>query len=459
MSYFSQMVGLTLQNFVSAACGLAVLAALMRGFSRKNSASIGNFWVDLVRSNLYILLPLALVWTVALNSQGVVQTFAPYVEAQLLEPQSSVNAETGQTETVTTQTIAVGPAASQIAIKHIGTNGGGFFSANSAHPFENPTPLTNFLQMLGILIIPAALCYTFGVMMGDRRQGWAILAAMTVIFVPLMLFGISQEQGGNPKFAALGVDQQVSSLQSGGNMEGKETRLGIVNSGLFAAITTAVSCGAVNSMHASYTPLGGMVPLVLMQFGEVVYGGVGAGLYGMLMFVLLTVFIAGLMVGRTPEYLGKKIQAFEIKMASVAILAPCAAALIGTAIAVLTDAGRAGVLNPGAQGFTEILYAVTSASNNNGSAFAGLSANTPFYNTLLGICMFISRFWIMISVLAIAGSLAAKNTVPASAGTLPTHTPLFVAILAGIVILVGVLTFVPALALGPVAEYFNLIQG
>ena len=346
-----------------------------------------------------------------------------------------------------------------MAIKHLGTNGGGFFNANSSHPLENPTPLSNFFQMLGILIIPAALCYTFGRMVGDTRQGWAVLAAMTIIFVPLVLFGIAQEQHGNPKFTALAIDQTASAIQPGGNMEGKESRFGIVNSGLFAAVTTAASCGAVNSMHASYTPLGGLVPLILMQFGEVIYGGVGSGLYGMLVFVIITVFIAGLMVGRTPEYLGKKIQAFEMKMAAIVILAPVTCVLIGTALGVMTEAGQAGILNPGAHGFSEVLYAATSASNNNGSAFAGLSANTPFYNILLGMCMLFGRFWVMIPVLAIAGSLASKNTVPPSAGTLPTHTPLFVAVLAAIVVLVGVLTFVPALALGPVAEYFNLIQG
>ncbi len=458
MSYFSQMAGLTVQNFISAAVGMAVLVALIRGLTRKNANGIGNFWVDMLRTNLYILLPLALVWTVLMSSQGVVQSFSPYVEAQLLEPQTVQNAETQQAEIVDKQTIAIGPAASQVAIKQLGTNGGGFFNVNSAHPLENPTPLANFLQLLAILMLAAALCYTFGKMVGDTRQGWAVLAAMTVIFLPLLLFGIVQEQNGNPKFAALGIDQAATDTQAGGNMEGKETRFGIVNSVLWAAATTAASNGSVNSMHGSYTPMGGFVPLILMQFGEVIYGGVGSGLYGMLVFVILSVFIAGLMVGRTPEFLGKKIQAFEMKMASIAILVPCAAVLIGTAIAVMTEAGRAGILNPGAQGFSEVLYALTSASNNNGSAFAGLTANTPFYNTLLGICMLFGRFWVMIPVLAIAGSLAAKNTVPPSAGTLPTHTPLFVAVLAAIVVLVGVLTFVPALALGPVAEYFNLIQ-
>ncbi len=459
MSYFSQMAGLTVQNFLSAAAGMAVLVALIRGLSRRNANGIGNFWVDMLRTNLYILLPLSLLLTVLISSQGVVQSFSPYVEAQLLEPQTVQNAQTGKDEIVDRQTIAVGPAASQVAIKQLGTNGGGFFNVNSAHPLENPTPLSNFLQLLSILMIPAALCYTFGKMAGDTRQGWAVLAAMTVIFIPLLLFGIAQEQNGNPKFETLGISQAVTESQAGGNMEGKETRFGIVNSVLWASATTAASNGSVNSMHGSYTPMGGFVPLLFMKFGEVIYGGVGSGLYGMLVFVIVSVFIAGLMVGRTPEYLGKKIQAFEMKMASIAILVPCAAVLIGTAIAVMTVDGRAGILNPGAQGFSEVLYALTSASNNNGSAFAGLTANTPFYNTLLGICMLFGRFWVMIPVLAIAGSLAAKNTVPPSAGTLPTHTPLFVAVLAAIVVLVGVLTFVPALALGPVAEYFHMIQG
>jgi len=464
MSYFSQMVGLTVQNFVSASVGMAVLIALIRGLSRKNTTGLGNFWVDMLRGNLYILLPLALLWSILLGSQGVVQTFgqyvkAPFVEAQQIdEKKDDKGVVTQKAETFTEQTIAVGPAASQISIKHLGTNGGGFFNANSSHPLENPTPLSNFLEMLAILIIPAGLCCTFGIMVGDKRQGWGIFTTMTLIFIPLMVFGISQELNGNHKFTSYNVDQQVSSFQSGGNMEGKETRFGIVNSGLFAAVTTAASCGAVNSMHASYTPLGGLVPLILMQFGEVIYGGVGSGLYGMLVFVIVAVFIAGLMVGRTPEYLGKKINAFEMKMASIVILVPCASVLIGTAVAVLSEAGRAGILNPGAQGFSEVLYAFTSASNNNGSAFAGLTANTPFYNTALGICMLFGRFWVMIPVLAIAGSLAAKNTVPASAGTLPTHTPLFVGTLAGVVVLVGVLTFVPSLALGPVAEYFNWMK-
>ncbi len=445
MSYFSQMAGLTVQNFLTPAEGLAVMVAFIRGLTRKQAAGIGNFWVDMVRTNLYILLPLSLVFAVILGASGVVQTLEPYVTAHTLQGAD--------------QTIAMGPVASQEAIKMLGTNGGGFFNANSAHPFENPTPLTNMLEILGLMLIPAASCYAFGVMVGDKRQGWAIFAAMTVIFVPLMLFCVAMEQGGNPHFAALHVDQMASHLQAGGNMEGKETRFGITASGLFAAATTAVSCGAVNAMHDSFTPLGGFVPLLLMKFGEVIYGGDGSGLYGMLIMVIITVFIAGLMVGRTPEYLGKKIQSFEIKMAAVAMLAPCLFVLIGTAVAVLTKDGQAGIENPGAQGFTEILYAFTSATNNNGSAFAGLSANTPFYNTALGICMLFGRYWIAIPVLAIAGSLAAKKTVPTSAGTLPTHNALFIACLVGVVIIVGVLTYAPTLALGPVVEYFHMIKG
>ena len=459
LSYFSQFCGLTVQNFASAAAGMAILVALIRGLARKNTAGLGNFWVDLLRGNLYILLPLALVWTVLLAGQGVVQTFAPSVNVPFMESQqvaevkdATTGAITTPASTVTEQALAVGPVASQEAIKQLGTNGGGFFNVNSAHPFENPTPFSNFLEMLAILLIPAALCYTFGVMIGDKRQGWAVLAAMTILFVPLMLYGVSAEQHGNPKLEALGVAH-------GGNMEGKETRLGVSNSALWAAATTAASNGSVNAMHDSFTPLGGMVPLLLIQFGEVIYGGVGSGLYGMLVFVIITVFIAGLMVGRTPEYLGKKIGAFEIKMASVAILVMPVTVLFATALAVLSKDGQAGILNPGAQGFSEILYAVSSAGNNNGSAFAGLTANVPFYDTLLGICMLIGRFWIIVPVLAIAGSMAAKNPTPPSSGTLPSHTPLFILFLVGSVILVGVLTFVPALALGPIAEHFTLISG
>lgn len=457
MSYFSQMVGLAVQNFLSAAVGLAVLAAMIRGFTRKNTDKIGNFWTDLVRGNLYILLPLSFVLALLLVSQGMIQTFKPYQSATLLEAMSTTDPNTKAITSVTEQNIALGPVASQIAIKQLGTNGGGFFNVNSAHPFENPTPLANFLELLAILLIPAACCCMFGRMVGNMRQGWALLAAMTIIFVPLLLFCFANEQAGNPQLAALGIDQTVSEHHAGGNMEGKETRFGIVSSALWASATTAASNGSVNSMHDSFTPLGGLVPLVLMQFGEVIYGGVGSGLYGMLIFVIIAVFIAGLMVGRTPEYLGKKINAFDIKMASIGVLAPHFAVLIGTALAVLTEAGKAGIYNPGAQGFSEVLYAFSSAGNNNGSAFAGLGANSVFYNSTLGIAMLLARYWVMIPALAIAGSLAAKNTVPPSAGTLPTATPLFVLVLVGIVVMVGVLTFVPALALGPIAEHFHLI--
>lgn len=439
MSYFSQMAGLTIQNFISAAVGMAGLVALIRGFTRKESHTIGNFWIDMTRGVIYILLPLSIILAVMLASQGVVQSFKPYVEVQAIEQG--------------TQTIAVGPAASQVAIKQLGTNGGGFFNVNSSHPLENPTPLSNFLEMLAILLIPAALCYTFGYMARDTRQGWAVLAAMTVIFVPLFFFCAVQEKGGNPHLADLAALEQAA-----GNMEGKEARFGVVNSALWATATTAASNGSVNSMHDSYTPLGGLVPMLMMQFSEVIYGGVGCGLYGMLIYVLLTVFIAGLMVGRTPEYLGKKVQSFEIKMASVAMLVPLVAVLLGTAVAAVTAAGTAGPLNGGAQGFSEILYAFSSAGNNNGSAFAGLSANTPFYNTALGFAMLFSRFWCLLPVLAIAGSLAAKKSVPPSAGTLPTHTPLFIGMLAAVVVLIGVLTYVPALALGPVAEHFEMLK-
>jgi len=439
MSYLTQALGLTVQNFLSAATGIAVLIAVIRGFTRRASSSVGNFWVDATRATLYVLLPFSLVLALLLVSQGVVQNVAPYLEVT--------------TVAQGTQTIPMGPAASQIAIKMLGTNGGGFFNANSAHPFENPTPFSNFLEMLAIFLIPAALCYTFGSMVGDRRQGWAILATMLLVFVPLTVGLVAAEQAGNPAFHGLAVDAQASALQAGGNMEGKETRFGVAASGLFAAITTAASCGAVNAMHDSLTPLGGLVPMWLMQLGEVIFGGVGSGLYGMLAFAVVAVFIAGLMVGRTPEYLGKKIEAHEMKMASLAVLMPCALVVIGTAIATMTPAGVAGVGNPGAHGFSEILYAVSSAANNNGSAFGGLSANTPFWNVLLGICMFLARFPLAIAMLAMAGALAAKRAVPQSAGTLPTHTPLFVVLLACVVIVVGALTFLPALALGPIAEH------
>lgn len=445
MSYLTQALGLSVQNFLSAATGIAVLVAVVRGFSRRGAAAVGNFWVDVTRATLYVLLPFSLLLALLLVSQGVVQNLASYVDVTTLQHG--------------TQTLPMGPAASQIAIKMLGTNGGGFFNANSAHPFENPTPFSNFLQMLSIFLIPASLCYTFGRMVGDRRQGWAILATMLLIFVPLAVGLVAAEQAGNPVLHGLAIDAQASATQAGGNMEGKETRFGIVGSGLFAAITTAASCGAVNAMHDSLTPLGGLVPMWLMQLGEVIFGGVGSGLYGMLAFAVVAVFIAGLMVGRTPEYLGKKIEAYEMKMASLAVLLPCALVVIGTAVAVMSPAGVAGVSNPGAHGFSEMLYAVSSASNNNGSAFGGLSANTPFWNVLLGICMFLARFPLAIAMLAMAGSLAAKRHVPASTGTLPTHTPLFVALLACVVIVVGALTFLPALALGPIAEQLMSATG
>jgi K+-transporting ATPase ATPase A chain len=447
MSYFTQMVALSVQNFVCAASGMAVMVALIRGISRKTTATLGNFWVDLVRSTLYILLPLSILLALIFVSQGVVQTFAGAHHVALLQKLTDANGSQ-----ITEQIIAVGPVASQEAIKQIGTNGGGFFNANSAHPFENPTPLSNFLSIYALMLIPAALTYTFGKMVKDTRQGWAVLAAMFVVFLPLLYVCVTQEQSGSSMLASLHVDQAASALQSGGNMEGKETRFGIAASGLYATATTAVSCGAVNTMHDSMTPLGGAVPLFLIQLGEIIFGGVGAGLYGMLMFAIVAVFVAGLMVGRTPEYIGKKIEAKEMKMASLAILVPCASILIFTAIAVATEAGRKGPLNPGPHGFSEILYAFSSATANNGSAFAGLSANTPFYNTTLGLAMFFGRFFIKIPVLALAGGLAQKKIVPAGVGTLPTHTPLFVAMLVGVILIVGALTFIPALALGPFVE-------
>lgn len=448
MSTLTQMLGLTVQNFLSAASGMAVLAAFIRGLARQRAATIGNYWADMVRTILYILLPLSVALSVLLVSQGVVQTLAPAVRVPLL--QGTVD---NRGQPVTEQVIPLGPAASQIAIKQIGTNGGGFFNANSAHPLENPTPVSNALELLAILLLPAALCYTFGKMVGDTRQGWTILAAMLLIFVPLLVLCLWSEQAGNPALSGLGIDQAPGERQPGGNMEGKEARFGIAGSVLWAAATTAASNGSVNAMHDSFTPLGGLAPLWLIQLGEVVFGGVGSGLYGMLVFAVIAVFVAGLMVGRTPEYLGKKIEAFEMKMASLVILIPAALVLAGTALAVVTEAGVAGISNPGPHGFTEVLYAFSSAANNNGSAFAGLNADSAFYNLSLGIAMLIGRFWVMIPVLAMAGSLAGKRTVPSGPGTLPTHTPLFVVLLAGVVLLVGALTFLPALALGPIAEF------
>jgi len=452
LSYLTQALGLGVQNFVSAAVGMAVLVALIRGFKRALASAIGNFWVDLTRGVLYILLPLSFLLALALISQGVVQTWRAAPVAQLVEP-----LRTTDTSFVSTQALAVGPAAGQVAIKQLGTNGGGFYNANSAHPFENPTPLSNFLEMEAILLISAGLCHTFGRMVGDHRQGWAVLTAMTVILAPLVVYATHAEQGGTPALAAAGADQVATPLQAGGNMEGKEVRFGITNSAIWAGATTAASNGSVNAMHDSFTPLGGLVPMWLMQLGEVVYGGVGSGLYGMLVFAIIAVFIAGLMVGRTPEYLGKKIEAHEMKMAALVILIPAAAVLVGTALAVSLPAGRAGVFNSGPHGFSEVLYGFSSASNNNGSAFAGLGANSPFYNTALGVAMWLGRYWVMVPVLAIAGSLAKKKLVPVSAGTLPTHTPLFVGLLVATVLLVGALTFLPALALGPIVEHLRMV--
>jgi potassium-transporting ATPase potassium-binding subunit len=451
MSYFTQMVGLTVQNFVSAAAGMAILVAFIRGLARREARVIGNFWVDLTRSTLYILLPLALVLALALVGQGVVQNFAAYHAVPLVQATTSADGQA-----VTEQLLPMGPAASQIAIKQLGSNGGGFFNVNSAHPFENPTPLANFLEMIALLLIPAALCHTFGKMVGDTRQGWAILAAMTIVLVVFLALAVSAEQAGNPGLARIGVDQSATALQSGGNMEGKEVRFGIANSALWATATTAASNGSVNAMHDSFTPLGGLVPLFMMQFSETIFGGVGSGLYGMLVFVIVAVFIAGLMVGRTPEYLGKKIEAYEIKMASLVVLMMPMIVLGFTALAVALPAGRAAVYNPGAHGFSEILYAFTSMGNNNGSAFAGLGANNPFYNLTGGLAMLMARFWIIVPTLAIAGALARKKAVPTGSGTLETHTPLFVALLIGVVVLVGALTFIPALALGPIVEHLTL---
>ena len=472
LSYLVQMAGLAVQNFLSAATGMAVAVAVIRGFARHSSRTIGNFWADLTRSTLYVLLPLSVVLALVLASQGVIQNFDAYRDAKTLEVQTYQNPQldaagnplrdaAGNAVTVSattqTQTLPMGPVASQEAIKELGTNGGGFFNANSAHPYENPTPLTNFLEMFAIVVIPFALTYTFGLMVGDTRQGWALLAAMLVLFVALTAVAFRSEQAGNPLIAAQGVDQVASDLQSGGNMEGKETRFGIAASALVVAVTTATSCGAVNTMHDSLMPLGGLVPLILMQLGELAPGGVGTGIYSILMFAVLGVFIAGLMIGRTPEYLGKKIEAFEMKMASVFILTTPFIVLFGTAVAVMCTAGVAGIANPGPHGFSEILYAFSSAANNNGSAFGGLSANTPFYNIATGLAMWFGRFWPIVATLAIAGSLAAKKRIPVTEGTMPTHGPLFVSLLLGSILLIGVLTYVPALALGPIVEHFMLV--
>ena len=454
MSYLTQMAGLTVQNFVSAATGIAVLAAFVRGFTRRSTRTIGNFWADLVRGTLHILLPLSLVFALVLVSQGVVQTFAPYATAHLVQPLAGSGGRL-----VTDQTIALGPAASQVAIKQLGTNGGGFFNVNSAHPFENSTPLSCFLEVLAILVISGALCFTFGRQVKDERQGWAVLAAMTVILVACLAGVMAAEQGANPKLAALGVDSAPGLAQPGGNMEGKEARFGVGLSALWAATTTAASNGSVNSMHDSFLPLGGMLPMWLIQLGEVIYGGVGSGLYGMLAFAIIAVFVAGLMVGRTPEYLGKKIESHEMKMASLIVLLPPFLVLVGTAVSVVIPPGLKTIFNPGIHGFSEVLYAFSSAGNNNGSAFAGLGANTPWYNGSLGVVMFFARYWLAVPALAIAGSLAAKKHVPAGAGTLPTHTPLFVVLLVATVLVVGALTFIPALALGPIVEHLTLFGG
>lgn len=445
LSYFSQMTALTVQNFLSAATGMAVLAALIRGLARKSADTLGNFWVDLVRTTLYILLPLSLILAFLLVSQGVIQNFSSYKTIPLVQPTADADGKT-----ITSQTLPMGPAASQIAIKQLGTNGGGFFGVNSAHPYENPTPLSNLLEMLAILLIPAALCITFGEMVKNPKQGWAVFLAMLVILVPMLVATIYAEQAPNHAFKNLPIDS------SAGNMEGKETRFGIASSAIWAVATTAASNGSVNSMHDSYSPLGGMIPLWMIQLGEVIFGGVGSGLYGMLVFAIIAVFIAGLMVGRTPEYLGKKIEAFEMKMASLIILIPPAIVLVGAAIAVTAAPGVGAMSNPGPHGFSQALYWASSVGNNNGSAFAGYSTNTPFHNLLGSLLMLIARYWLIIPTLAIAGSLAKKKIIPASSGTLPTHTPLFIGLLASVVILVGALTFIPALALGPIVEHLML---
>ncbi|HVK31754.1 MAG TPA: potassium-transporting ATPase subunit KdpA [Burkholderiaceae bacterium] len=471
MSYLTQMLGLAVQNFLSAATGIVVVIALIRGLARHSAQGIGNAWVDLTRVTLWVLLPLSFVLALFLVQQGTVQNFDGYKDVRTVEALTYQQPRLGpdgqpmkdaqgapllEDRKAETQTLAMGPAASQTAIKMLGTNGGGFFNANAAHPYENPTALSNLVQMLSIFLIPAALCFAFGRMVQDRRQGWTVFVAMSLLFVAGAVAAIAFEQQGNPQLAALGVDQSAAAGQAGGNMEGKETRFGIAESALFATITTDASCGAVNGMHDSFTPLGGMVPLVNMQLGEVVFGGVGTGLYGMLVFAILAVFIAGLMIGRTPEYLGKKIEAHEMKMTSLAILVTPLVVLLGTAFAVMADAGRAGPLNGGAHGFSEILYAFTSAGNNNGSAFAGLSANTPFYNVVLGVAMWFGRFGVIVPVLALAGSLGAKKRIAPTGGTMPTHGALFVVLLVGTVLLVGLLNYVPALALGPVVEHLML---
>ncbi|TKC80013.1 potassium-transporting ATPase subunit KdpA [Trinickia terrae] len=473
VSYLTQMLGFTVQNFLSAATGIVVVIALIRGFARHTAKTIGNFWVDLTRVTLYVLIPMSAIIAALLMSQGVIQNFKAYEDVPVLQqttysapktdaqgnPVKDAKGNPVMADTqVTKQTIAMGPVASQEAIKMLGTNGGGFFNANSAHPYENPTPFSNFLQILAILIIPASLCLVFGNMVLDRKQGVAVLAVMTIAFSVCVVGEINAEQSGNPVFASLNVDQSAGALQAGGNMEGKETRFSIAQSGIFTVATTAASCGAVDNTHDSLTPLGGLIPMLLIQLGEVIFGGVGSGMYGMLVFALLAVFVAGLMIGRTPEYVGKKIESYEMKMVSIVILLTPLLVLVLTSIAVLTDAGKAGIANPGAHGFSEILYAFSSAANNNGSAFAGLSVNTPFYNWLTGIAMWFGRFGTIVPVLAIAGSLASKKRIAATSGTMPTHGPLFVVLLLGTVLLVGALTYVPALALGPGIEHLLMMS-
>jgi K+-transporting ATPase ATPase A chain len=453
MSHLVQMAALTVQNFVSAATGLAVAVAFIRGFVRRSASGLGSFWVDLTRATLHVLLPLSALLALALAWQGVPQTFAHEARLALRDP-----VRTGPGEVVTEQVVALGPVASQVAVKQLGTNGGGYYNANSAHPYENPTPLSNLLEALAILLLPAALCFTFGALVKDRRQGWTIYAAMVAILLPLTFATVVAEQGGNPALAPLGVDQAESALQPGGNMEGKEARIGPVWSGIWAAATTAASNGSVNAMHDSFTPLGGLAPMWLIQLGEVVFGGVGSGLYGMLLFAIVAVFIAGLMVGRTPEYLGKKIEAYDVKMASLAILVPPALVLVGTAAACLVPSAFGGVANPGAHGFSELLYATTSMGNNNGSAFAGLAATSPFWTVGGGLLMLLGRYGVLVPALALAGSVARKRYVPQTAGTLHTHGPLFAGLLVATVLLVGALTFVPALALGPVVEHLQLLS-
>ncbi len=453
MNYLTQMVALTVQNFLSAATGIAVLVLFIRGLVRHSAKTLGNFWVDLTRTVLYVLLPLSVVFALVLVSQGTVQTFSSYATAKFVQPTADTSGAA-----VTEQVLAVGPAASQIAIKQLGTNGGGFFNVNSAHPYENPTPISNFLELIAILLLGAAVCFTFGRMVGDMRQGWALIAAMMIILVAMIFVCYPAEQSGNPLLNKLGIDQTASALQSGGNMEGKEVRFGVANSALWAVTTTSASNGSVNSMHDSYTPLGGLIPLIAMHLGEVVFGGVGSGLYGMLVFVIVAVFVAGLLVGRTPEYLGHKVEAYDMKMASLLILIMPIVVLVFTALAVVVPAGIAIIDNPGPHGFSEILYTYTSQANNNGSAFAGVNANAPFPNITGAIAMFICRYWLAIPTLALAGSLVRKKKIPPSEGTLPTHTPLFIFWLISVILIVGALNFLPALALGPIVEHLMMVH-